>query len=205
MMVIGDMTFVSLGSGRAGRAGDTAVPPCDEGRPIAGRTMLAADRPRVLRLGNRKSTVLTHLASGQAKFVVLCVAGAVLLALAPDRAVALLILSALCIGVGYGPITPASSHVLIRTAKPSDLALTFSIKQTGVPAGAAVAGAILPGVARCWVGGTCSSCWRLRGSRSLRVHKSCAAHSTPVGAGVPLLAGGYLRPVRNHPALAGAG
>jgi MFS family permease len=77
--------------------------------------------------------------------VVLCAAGAVLLALAPDRA--LLILSALCIGVGYGPITPASSHVLIRTAKPSNLALTFSIKQTGVPAGAAMAGAILPGLA----------------------------------------------------------
>jgi MFS family permease len=79
--------------------------------------------------------------------VVLCIAGAVAIALAPDRAVALLIVSALVIGVGYGPITPASSHVLIRTATPSNLALTFSIKQTGVPAGAALAGAILPGLA----------------------------------------------------------
>jgi len=79
--------------------------------------------------------------------VVLCIAGAVAVALAPDRAVALLIVSALVIGVGYGPITPASSHVLIRTARPSNLALTFSIKQTGVPAGAALAGAILPGLA----------------------------------------------------------
>jgi len=55
--------------------------------------------------------------------------------------------AALVIGIGYGPITPASSHVLVRTATPSNFALTFSIKQTGVPAGAALAGAILPGLA----------------------------------------------------------
>src|SRR6185369_2232163 len=48
------------------------------------------------------------------------------------------------LGLGYGPITPASSHILARTAHPSRLALTFSIKQTGVPAGAALAGALLP-------------------------------------------------------------
>lgn len=79
--------------------------------------------------------------------VVLCVIGAVVIGMAPDRAVALLIVAALVIGVGYGPITPASSHVLIRTAPPDKLALTFSIKQTGVPAGAALAGAALPGLA----------------------------------------------------------
>ena len=48
------------------------------------------------------------------------------------------------LGLGYGPITPASSHILARTAHPSRMALTFSIKQTGVPAGAALAGAALP-------------------------------------------------------------
>jgi MFS family permease len=48
------------------------------------------------------------------------------------------------IGLGYGPITPASSHILARTADPSRMALTFSIKQTGVPAGGAIAGAALP-------------------------------------------------------------
>jgi MFS family permease len=58
-----------------------------------------------------------------------------------------LIVAALVIGAGYGPITPASSHLLIRTARPEKLALTFSIKQTGVPAGAAIAGATLPGLA----------------------------------------------------------
>ncbi|MET0202826.1 MAG: MFS transporter [Casimicrobiaceae bacterium] len=79
--------------------------------------------------------------------VILCVAGSVLVVLAPDRAVVLLVIAALVIGIGYGPITPASSHVLVRTATPSNFALTFSIKQTGVPAGAALAGAILPGLA----------------------------------------------------------
>ncbi|HET9045942.1 MAG TPA: MFS transporter, partial [Casimicrobiaceae bacterium] len=79
--------------------------------------------------------------------VVLCLIGAWAVALAPERAAALLVVIALVIGIGYGPITPASSHVLIRTATPSNLALTFSIKQTGVPAGAALAGALLPGLA----------------------------------------------------------
>jgi len=79
--------------------------------------------------------------------VVLCAIGAVVIGAASDRDVALLVVAALVIGVGYGPITPASSHVLIRTARPDKLALTFSIKQTGVPAGAALAGAALPGLA----------------------------------------------------------
>ena len=53
-------------------------------------------------------------------------------------------LAPVLIGVGYGPITPASSQVLARTASPRRMALTFSIKQTGVPLGAALAGALLP-------------------------------------------------------------
>ena len=65
----------------------------------------------------------------------------------PSSLVVLLALAPLALGLGYGPITPASSHVLVRTASPSRMALTFSIKQTGVPAGAAVAGALLPGLA----------------------------------------------------------
>ncbi len=48
------------------------------------------------------------------------------------------------IGVGYGPITPASSHVLARTTPPDRMALMFSIKQTGVPAGTALAGLLAP-------------------------------------------------------------
>lgn len=62
----------------------------------------------------------------------------------PAAAPLLLVVAALVIGIGYGPITPASSNLLQRTAPPSRLALTFSIKQTGVPAGVALAGALLP-------------------------------------------------------------
>jgi len=79
--------------------------------------------------------------------VVLCAFGVVAMAVAPAHQVALLALSALVIGLGYGPITPASSQLLQRTASPARMALTFSIKQTGVPAGAALSGALLPALA----------------------------------------------------------
>jgi MFS family permease len=82
--------------------------------------------------------------------MLLCAAGLLLLPVAADVAAArlvLLVLAALVIGLGYGPITPASSHLLIRTAPPARLALTFSVKQTGVPVGAALAGAVLPALA----------------------------------------------------------
>jgi MFS family permease len=53
-------------------------------------------------------------------------------------------LGAVLIGLGYGPITPASSHVLARTTSPAQMSLVFSIKQTGVPVGSMLAGAIVP-------------------------------------------------------------
>lgn len=53
-------------------------------------------------------------------------------------------LAALFMGIGYGPTTPASSHVLSRHTPPHLLSLVFSIKQTGVPLGGALAGALVP-------------------------------------------------------------
>ena len=53
-------------------------------------------------------------------------------------------LGALLIGLGYGPITPASSQILARTTQPHQMSLVFSIKQTGVPVGSMLAGAIVP-------------------------------------------------------------
>jgi MFS family permease len=79
--------------------------------------------------------------------VLLCAAGILIVAAGTAFAgttVLALVVAPLIIGLGYGPITPASSHILARTAHPSRMALTFSIKQTGVPAGAALAGAVLP-------------------------------------------------------------
>jgi len=58
--------------------------------------------------------------------------------------VPLMALGALLIGAGYGPVTPASSHILARTAPPGRMSLTFSLKQTGVPLGGAMAGAVVP-------------------------------------------------------------
>jgi MFS family permease len=53
-------------------------------------------------------------------------------------------ISAIIIGFGYGPVTPASSHVLAGNTPPHIMSFTFSLKQTGVPLGGALAGAIVP-------------------------------------------------------------
>lgn len=66
------------------------------------------------------------------------------LALAAVGSVPVLILSALVLGLGYGAVTPASSHILSRNAPASLMSFVFSIKQTGVPLGGALAGAIVP-------------------------------------------------------------
>lgn len=76
-----------------------------------------------------------------------CAAGLLITLLAGGgsaTALAIVALAAIVIGIGYGPITPASSHVLARTTSPESMALVFSIKQTGVPAGTALAGLLVP-------------------------------------------------------------
>ena len=76
--------------------------------------------------------------------LLVCAAGLVLLAAAPGAVSALV--GAFLIGVGYGPITPASSHLLARTTPPDRVSLVFSIKQTGVPLGGVMAGGLVPGL-----------------------------------------------------------
>lgn len=73
--------------------------------------------------------------------LLLCAAGLLLCTVPWLPCVAL---GALLIGLGYGPITPASSHLLARTTPVHQISLVFSIKQTGVPVGGAMAGAIVP-------------------------------------------------------------
>jgi MFS family permease len=58
--------------------------------------------------------------------------------------VPMVVVGTLLMGVGYGPVTPASSHVLVRTTPASMMSVVFSIKQTGVPLGGALAGAVVP-------------------------------------------------------------
>jgi MFS family permease len=59
----------------------------------------------------------------------------------------LVVLGAALIGLGYWPITPASSQMLSRTTDPRHYSLVFSIKQTGVPLGGVLAGLIVPPLA----------------------------------------------------------
>jgi len=70
----------------------------------------------------------------------LCCAG---LALAASAWPPLVMLGGFVVGLGYGPTTPASSSILVRTPA-RYFSLIFSIKQTGVPAGGALAGALVP-------------------------------------------------------------
>jgi MFS family permease len=72
----------------------------------------------------------------------LCCCG---LALAASAVPLLVMLGGFIVGLGYGPTTPASSAILVRTPS-RHFSLIFSIKQTGVPAGGALAGALVPGL-----------------------------------------------------------
>ena len=56
----------------------------------------------------------------------------------------LILAAAGLIGSGYGLVNPASSQILAGAAPPRMMSLIFSIKQTGVPLGGALAGAMVP-------------------------------------------------------------
>jgi MFS family permease len=58
-----------------------------------------------------------------------------------------LAISAVLAGMGHGPVTPASSHLIASRTPPRRRALVFSMKQAGVPAGAMVVSAVAPVVA----------------------------------------------------------
>ncbi len=66
------------------------------------------------------------------------------LALTATASIPMLGASALILGLGYGPVTPASSHILSRSTPPGLMSFVFSIKQTGVTLGGAIAGALVP-------------------------------------------------------------
>jgi MFS family permease len=65
------------------------------------------------------------------------------LALAASGWGPVVMLGGFIVGLGYGPTTPASSSILVRTPA-KYFSLIFSIKQTGVPAGGALAGLLVP-------------------------------------------------------------
>jgi MFS family permease len=56
----------------------------------------------------------------------------------------LFVVAAIAIGAGYGLINPASTTLLERHSPTARRALFFSVKQTGVPLGVALAGLLMP-------------------------------------------------------------
>lgn len=76
--------------------------------------------------------------------LVLCGLGIALCAMRSPVAIGL---GAALVGLGYGPITPASSHLLARSTPAHRMSFVFSIKQTGVPLGGVLAGIIVPSLA----------------------------------------------------------
>ena len=62
----------------------------------------------------------------------------------------LLLIAAFLIGVAYGPSPPAGSDILNRHAPSEHRSLVFSVKQSGVPLGGAIAGLAVPAAAGLW-------------------------------------------------------
>lgn len=73
-------------------------------------------------------------------------AAAVGLSLVTTAKLPLIVLGAFVIGFAYGPLTPASSHLLAKRTPLRLMSFVFSLKQTSVPLGGALAGALVPGL-----------------------------------------------------------
>jgi MFS family permease len=69
------------------------------------------------------------------------------LAVATAGSIAAVLLAGVILGLGYGPMTPSSSQILQRTTPPERVNLVFSVKQTGVPGGVFLGGAVMPAAA----------------------------------------------------------
>ncbi|MFN9123585.1 MAG: MFS transporter [bacterium] len=73
--------------------------------------------------------------------LLLCAAG---IALVATAWLPLVVLGAVLLGLGYGPVTPSSAIILVSTLPARFRSLGFSVKQTGVPVGAGVCGLAIP-------------------------------------------------------------
>ncbi|MBM3596618.1 MAG: MFS transporter [Alphaproteobacteria bacterium] len=89
----------------------------------------------------------------------------------------MLLLGALFIGVGYGPSPPAGSDILSRNSPPGARSLIFSIKQSAVPLGGALAGLIVPTL-------TIAYDWRIAMVVSALLAFACALAVQPLRAGI---------------------
>ena len=88
---------------------------------------------------------------GAVRMAQLCLlAAAAALAILASGVLALAVAAAFLMGAAYGPPTPVSSHILARETPPRLMPIVFSVKQTGVPAGGALAGALVPPLVLLW-------------------------------------------------------
>lgn len=72
------------------------------------------------------------------------VLAAIGIAISAGGALVFLVFSAVVLGIAVGPPTPSSSHILVRQTPAHLRALVFSLKQTAVPLGGVLAGAVVP-------------------------------------------------------------
>lgn len=89
------------------------------------------------------ASLITRLGPLRTSCVCVVTGGAGLALLAVPHLAASLVATAI-IGLSYGPLTPASSHVLARYRKGAGMAFLVSVRQTSVPMGGVLAGFIAP-------------------------------------------------------------
>lgn len=87
--------------------------------------------------------LITRLGPLRASFACVVAGGAGLALLAVPHIAASLLATAI-IGLSYGPLTPASSHVLARYRSGPGMAFLVSVRQTSVPMGGVLAGFVAP-------------------------------------------------------------
>lgn len=143
------------------------------------------------------SHFVTHLGAIRTSQIALLACAAGLAAVATGQ-VLLAVPGAFVLGLGYGPITPASSQILARATPPHRMGLVFSVKQTGVPLGGVLAGLAVPPL-------TLATAWPLALLATALLTLACAALAQPLrtaldsdrspGGTWPGLAA-FLRPVR---------
>lgn len=89
------------------------------------------------------ASLITRLGPLRTSFACVVTGGAGLALLAVPH-VAVSLLATAIIGLSYGPLTPASSHVLARYRSGAGMAFLVSVRQTSVPMGGVLAGFVTP-------------------------------------------------------------
>jgi MFS family permease len=89
------------------------------------------------------ASLITRLGPLRTSCACVVTGGAGLALLAVPHLAASLLATAI-IGLSYGPLTPASSHVLARYRRGAGVAFLVSVRQTSVPMGGVLAGIVVP-------------------------------------------------------------